>query len=330
MRRVILVPLIIVGVALFAYFLVKLPWHEAVLVVTEANPLTMLAYLFLSVLIKILLAWRWQVILQAKKITIPFRNAVAYRFASAAVSFVAPGPRVGGDAVAAAMLQRHQTKQQPISFSKALSTVLIDRSVEVQAFAALFFLGVLYLAWHGDIPAALRVLMVGGSIVLLALMVLFAVNTAHGKPFLTRLVRRFSKNPVFQKHVSEFEHTLVTFYKEDKKEFVVSHLISAAAWFVSLIEYKCLLLVLGYDAPLYAIFIVYSFIGLAYLVPIPLALGSLEGSQAAAFSLLGLSAALGVVLALLTRLRDVIFTVAGFMVLVYYGFTPRKTPQPIR
>jgi uncharacterized protein (TIRG00374 family) len=315
---------LVFGVALFFVVLGHISWREAWLVLRHARLDYLAMYLGMTLVIRLLLSWRWQVILHAKGIKIPFWKNVAYRTAGFAVSFVSPGPRVGGEFITAGLASKGKR------YSETLSTLIIDRAVELQTFATMFFLGVFSLALLGDIPDALKVLLVAASSLLLALVILFVLNITHGKPFFTRILTRFHRSAHFRRGVQRFEQTLVTFYKEDSKEFFWSHVVGAVAWLLSIVEYKYLLLLLGFDMPLYAIFIVYSFVGLAYILPVPMAIGTLEGGQAAAFRLLGLSPAAGVVLALITRLRDLLISVIGFMILLYYGITPTTAKEPVR
>src|SRR3712207_2730543 len=127
--------LLLVGGALFFYFLFTLNWSEAFTVIAEGNPMYLAIYLVASIAIRLLQALRWQVVLQAKRVKLPFWRALSYRTAGAAVSFVTPGPKVGGEAVTAGLLARHKVRGRKVKFSKGLSTLMIDRSVELQTFA---------------------------------------------------------------------------------------------------------------------------------------------------------------------------------------------------
>lgn len=320
---------LVVGLVIFLFLLKEVSWREVLTLFQHANLIYLAIYFGTSCVVMLLLATRWQIILKAKNVKLPFWTAVNYRLAGFAASFVTPGPRVGGEAVTAALLTRHKAGRKKIRFSQAFSTIVIDRAVEVQTFAILFFIGVLALAMLDDIPSGLRIIMIASSVLLLILMVLFVWNITQGKPFFTRILGKFASKKI--KHeLKHFEDTIVTFYKHDRTEFILAHVVAGIAWLISLIEFKYLLLFLSFDVPLYGVFIVYSFVGLAYAMPIPLALGSLEGGQAAAFSLIGLPSAGGFILALITRIRDMFFTIIGFMILAYYGIAPRTVQKTVR
>jgi glycosyltransferase 2 family protein len=330
MRKLYLWLLLIVGGSLFLYFLLTLNWREALRVISKGNPVYLAIYLIASVSIRVLQAVRWQVVLQAKNVHIPFWKALSYRTAGAAVSFVTPGPKVGGEAVTAGLLSRDKIKGRKVKFSKGLSTLVIDRSVELQTFAGLFFICVMWLAFHHAIPGNLQFVMVALAVLLFSVILLLAINVQKGQPYMFNFAKKFAFTKNWRREVKHFEETIVSFYRQERPQFIATHVIAVVAWFLSFIEFKYLLLLLGYDVPLYGIFIIYSFVGFAYLLPIPLALGTLETSQAAAFSLLGLQAGAGLILALITRLRDIIFTLIGFMILVYHGIAPRTLSTTVR
>jgi uncharacterized protein (TIRG00374 family) len=330
MQRKYLWPLLIIGIILFGVLLVHVPWADAARVLFEGNHTYLLIYLASSVGILMLHALRWQRILRAKNIDIPYSNALSYRYAAFAVSFITPGPKIGGEAVRASLVTRHSTKRKKIKFSKAFSTAAIDRATEAQAFAVLFFISILVLSLTGNIPPPIKYVLVAASALLLALVVILVINILYSKPLILVLLQKLPFKKKFKRELAQFEDTLVHFYRHQRKEFFLAHAIAALSWLLSFIEYKYLLLLLGFDVPLYGIFIIYSFVGIAYAIPVPLALGILEGGQAAAFTLLGLPAGAGIVLALITRLRDILFTLIGFMVLLYYGITLNRVPKTVR
>ena len=68
---------------------------------------------------------------------------------------------------------------------------------------------------------------------------------------------------------------------------------------------------------------------LAILLPLPAALGALEASQALAMRSLGLTAAAGVSMSLLIRLRDVLFALVGLGLAAWYlGWGKSAKPKP--
>jgi uncharacterized membrane protein YbhN (UPF0104 family) len=110
-------------------------------------------------------------------------------------------------------------------------------------------------------------------------------------------------------------------------------MLSLLSWAIMFIEYKIVLTIVGYpDASLASVFLIISLLGAAYLVPIPMALGSLEASQVSAFALTSMRSAAGVALALVVRAKDLAWAIIAFIALSFFGFKVIKSikeAQPV-
>lgn len=305
-----------ISLGLFVVLLSQISWTDAMRAVTSAKPWHIIAYLAVSTTILLLGALRWFVVVRAKDIRVRFRSVLGAHLAGYAVSFVTPGPKVGGEPVRAAILARKRT-----TFSKTFSTVLLDKLVAMHVFSIMFFASVIVFTVLGNLPAAIATPLLALSILFLVFSLGFAALSATGNPLSVTIARKLPLPKTVHKELDTFRLSIRAFYREDRWPFIISHIIAATAWLLSLVEYKALLLILGFDVSWSAVFIVYSMVGIAYALPIPLAIGTLEAGQLAAFTLLGLPGGSGVLLALMTRLRDMTFTTIGFMMLLYYGTT---------
>lgn len=312
------------GLLLFLPFALTADWNHAAQLLRAANPEYLLLYLVVTAIIICLLALRWHVVTRASGIAVPYRKQLTYHLARFAVSFVTPGPRVGGDAVAAGLLTRHRIRKRKARFSEALSTLALDRAVEVQTFALLFFMGVLYFTLTGSLPVALRIPVAAFSLAVISVSVLIAVGLARRKLLVTALAKRFAKKRRTIRAIESFERVTQQFYRSKPRAFLSAVGVSALAWLLSLVEYTAVLRLLGFDPALWMVFLIYSFVGFAYVIPIPLALGSLETAQSAAFALVGLAPVGGILLAFLIRIRDGTIALFGFIILATNGFNRKR------
>lgn len=322
MRRAYVWLSVALGLALFAVVVATADWELALGLLGRANPEYLALYLAATAAILVLSAIRWQVVARSKGIEVDAIPSVAYSLARFAVCFVTPGPRVGGDAIAAGLVTRHKNGKRKTSYGEALSTMALDRMVELQTFAFLFFAWVLALSILGGIPAGVKIPLIAFSALFLVVMALVALGAMRGNLLITRIVRRLAKKSTTIREIDRFESTLIAFYRKRPKHFIASHVIAAVAWLVSLVEYYAILKALGFDVPLYGIFVVYSFVGLAYALPVPLALGTLETAQSLAFGIIGLPIIGGILLAFMTRIRDLLISGLGFVILAYHGILP--------
>ena len=86
------------------------------------------------------------------------------------------------------------------------------------------------------------------------------------------------------------------------------------------IEYKLATMLLGINVGVVEIFFIVTFVGVALLFPIPMAVGVLEAGQLSAFALINLPANAGIALAFLVRMKDIIWAIIGIILLATYGF----------
>jgi uncharacterized membrane protein YbhN (UPF0104 family) len=91
------------------------------------------------------------------------------------------------------------------------------------------------------------------------------------------------------------------------------------------LEYKIAGLMVGQNLTPLQSFLIFSFVGFAYMIPIPMALGALEASQISAFSIIGISTAAGLALSFLVRVKDMIIAVIGIVILGIQGMDLNTT-----
>ncbi|RPJ51171.1 MAG: hypothetical protein EHM21_03310, partial [Chloroflexi bacterium] len=87
--------------------------------------------------------------------------------------------------------------------------------------------------------------------------------------------------------------------------------VAGLTWLVMIFEFWLSLYFLGISASLAQAVTALTAARLAFLVPVPAGLGSLETGQALAAGLLGWNPAVGIALSLLIRARDVFFALIG-------------------
>ena len=311
-------------IALYLIFKV-IPFNEVLNTFKSANPLTLLGFLCVSFGLMAVLSWKWKVVLRSQNVIIPFKHLFAYRLIGYGVSYLTPSAKLGGEPVRAALLTRHDMK-----FSEALSSVVIDKTIEVASSAIFFFIGVMIVFFRFALLGQIEVTMILFAIIFLALMVFMYQRMSSGKGFIAsfcKLLRlhKVKKWALSEKKLEEFESRIIKFFQEDKKDFLLAFFACFMSWVFMFFEYKFAALILGYNLSFVAIFLIISFVGAAFIVPVPMAIGSLEASQVAVFTMLGLKSAAGVALAFIIRIRDLLWSITGLLLLSYYGLKISQT-----
>jgi uncharacterized protein (TIRG00374 family) len=244
---------------------------------------------------------------------------VSYRIIDYGVSYITPTAKIGGEPVRAAMLMRHG-----ISFKEGLTTVTIDKTIELSFTLLMFILGCFLLILGATLPGGIIVFLLVISALLLFLIWTFYSRVLQGKPIFISFFRFLRLHKLafltkYQNTIIEFEKPIMKFYREKKKSYFIALLLTMFAFCLSMIEYHILLLMIGINASLGVVFMVFAVVGMAFIIPVPMGLGSLEAMQAWLFSVLGLSSVAGIGLAMITRARDLLWVLLGVVFALYYG-----------
>lgn len=311
---------VLLGVLIIVLILFKYPFAEVISTFTNITFKLVLAYLGVSALIMVTLSFRWKVILSALGHKIPFYKLIGYRIIGYGISYITPSAKVGGEPLRAALLKR-----QGLSFREGLSTVIIDKLLELSFSAIFFFCGVLIILITYAVPGEILIGMLLLSGFFICLVFVFYSRILKGKPFfayLFRLVRLHKLKFLAKYHavILKFEEPIIKFYKNKRKEFFITAGVSLVSLCLSVLEFKLVLLMIGVNAPLGVAFLVFSIAGAAFLIPLPMALGSMEAFQVSLFSILKLGpAAGGIGVAMITRSRDLLWLLGALILSFYLG-----------
>lgn len=314
-----LVASIVLGGGLLAFVLVKYPIKNVVTTFSHVTPNLVLIYLAVSFTIMFLFAVRWNFVMKTLGHNLTLRESFSFRIIDYGLTYITPSGKAGGEPIRAALLT---TKGIP--FREGLANVTTDKSIELSVSVIFFVLGLLTLAIGHPLPIGLRIFLILLSLSLISLIVAFYTRIMKGKPVFSAIYRGLRMHKVsflakYQNAVVEFEKPIIKFYNEKRTAFFTALFFSLLSILASMIEYKTLLLMLGINANMGVVFMVFSVVGMAFLIPVPMGLGSLEAFQAALFSVLGIGSTSGVGLAMITRARDLLWVFAAVILSLYHG-----------
>jgi len=101
------------------------------------------------------------------------------------------------------------------------------------------------------------------------------------------------------------------FCRHNVKALLAGAVLSVGIWALMVFEFGLMLSFLGVQFNLVQVLIALTAARIAFLLPIPAGLGTLEAGQVMAMGLIGVNPAIGISLSLLIRARDVLFGGAG-------------------
>ena len=268
--------------------------------------------------ILLILNGRWWLLLRGQDHRIPYLTLTGHRLAAFGVSYFTPGPQFGGEPVQVLFVERHHY----VPRTTAVTAVTLDKMLELLANFTFLLVGVI-ISWQlNNFNGTMGWQAVVVSLILLATPVFFFVATWAGwlplsrvlgnGRYLTFLIPTWT--PGFTRLLNGLrrsEQQAAQFCRQSPLIIGWALLVSGFSWLVMLGEYWLMARFLGVHlSPAQAIAALTA-ARLAFLLPLPGGLGTLEASQAFAFSAMGFDPAVGVSLSLLIRLRDVTLGLLG-------------------
>jgi uncharacterized protein (TIRG00374 family) len=268
-------------------------------------------------LVLLTLSGRWWLILRAQGYPISYMALAGYRLAAFGVSYFTPGPQFGGEPLQVHFVQRRHR----VPRSTAIAAVTLDKSLELVANFT-FLAGGITLILQGQVfPGVVGRQSILLPLVLLALPVGFLLAIwAGGHPISSLLGvggRLFSwqrwtgRTGWFAGYQEAYqairagEEQATRFCRESSLTLVQALLVSMVSWLAIAGEYWLVLHVLGLSPTPVQSISALTAARMAFLLPFPGGLGTLEASQVLALGALGMNPAAGISLSLLIRVRDV-------------------------
>ncbi len=304
---------LLAGAGLFVYMVVQSGWQDVFSALYSFGPLAFLGFFVLSLLNFCVYTWRWRLILQGmSKHRISFFGLFFDRMAGFATGYLTPAAQVAGEPVRVAML-----KTRGLSVAEATGSVVLDLAFEIGAFVAYVAAGILLAIFAGLGGASDYVLPLIFLGCLLGIVLSFFIFLASGTRLFDRLAHsapahRFRFLREFFVWLFEVQGYMRHFLQGGKSRLFSVAFLSFVTVGFRAVESFYLLYFLGVILSARDAILLSTLPGLALLLPIPGGLGIFEGSNAAAFTLLGLTVN-AVAYTIVIRFRDALFILIGIV-----------------
>ncbi|MBK7893729.1 MAG: flippase-like domain-containing protein [Anaerolineaceae bacterium] len=296
------------GVALLVLWLVvrTVPLREVGRTLALLRGWQLAALVLLNGLVLLGLNGRWHILLRGLGYQLPFWLLLGHRLAAFGVSYFTPGPHFGGEPVQVLLLER----QHGVPRSAAIAAVSLDKTVELLLNFGFLALGVLLVVQNGLLGEA-----VGGQTAVWATLLLLPPTVYlwliwRGRQPVSWLLRRV-KLGGWATAVATSEAQMSALCQQNPGALLSAIAISTLTWGVMIAEFYAMASFLGLSLSLAQLIALLTAARVAYLLPLPGGLGTLEASQVWALGLMGFNPAAGLGLSLLIRLRDVLLGLLG-------------------
>ncbi len=310
------VPLLLwlAALTLLGWILSQLPLATITQTISTLSPAQWFAWFGLNLAIILLATQRWWVITQLLKLPVRFGELLMMRQAGQAVSFITPGPQFGGEPLQIFWLW----KRSKLPIHSALLALGLDRFYELWInFSVLIFSVALLLATLASQDVVWQNVLVGLVLILLSLTLggwLILKQPKRVLFWLKKVTVYWHHHPRLQHLEAHWQHLgsdLQRAIKEQKPALFLAFILSLLGWGGLIAELWLLLSFFDLALDFSDFMVILVAMRLAFLLPLPGGLGTLESSLFWAFQYLSLptSAVLGLIA--LMRLRDVLVLLVG-------------------
>ncbi len=304
-----LAALILVG-----WVLSQLPLTTIVQSITKLSLGQWLAWIALNLGIVLLATERWRVLIDMLHVPVRFGELLMIRQAGQTVSFITPGPQFGGEPLQIYWL----CKRNRLPIHGALLALGLDRFYELWInFTVLLLSVLLLLASSGTAVVdwqniSLVLLLILLTLSLFGWLILKQPDRVSG--WLKRVTGYWQHHPRLQQietHWQRLGSDVKFVMAEQKPALSRAFVLSIAGWTGLIVELWLLLSFFDLELDGYAFLVILVAMRLAFLLPLPGGLGTLEAAMFWAFGYLSLSSAAAMGLIALMRLRDALVLMAG-------------------
>lgn len=240
-----------------------------------------------------------------------------------ALSFLTPIALLGGEAAMVFGIN----KKFNISWQKGTASIIIFRMLNLSVILLFLLTGIFcFLSSTGLISGNILLTSILATVGLALVLTVFYYRCFKKKSFLKPIFKIFGKKYISKNQnaqdMLEIENEVFSFLKPKNKavlKLFLGLLLTNAVlnlirfWFVAYI-------LTGNFLNLLQILAVFAFVHVAYILPIPAALGSLEASQAFVFASLGQGANVGTAFSLIVRGAELFITLMGLVSLARMWF----------
>jgi uncharacterized protein (TIRG00374 family) len=304
---------LVIGIGLFVSIIVTTGVNSILESLNNFSLLNFIILVVLSLLNFGLFTLRWDMILHHHHVgkRVPFYRLFLHRMSAYAVNYLTPSAQTAGEPVRIFFLQ-----EEGVDTKDAVSTIVIDKIFEYTALILFIFSGIMVSMVDGSMFSGKVEIMLFIVIALFGgLIFWFYYATIKKIGFFSSLLGFFRLNKIkkIKKHetsIIHIEEQMTQFYIQNIGKFIFLLILSFATVFFMVLEHWLIAHFMGVDLSFLQSFLSATIPGISYIIPIPGALGMLEGSHAGVFALLGVSINV-FVFVLIIRLRDLVFIFIG-------------------
>lgn len=305
---------LVFGLSLFGYTIYTSGWDNIVFTLKQFSLLKFLFFVLISFVNFYLYSLRWELIVKAIFPEKKIKSLTFFldRMAGFAVSYVTPVAQMGGEPLRLMLLE-----EEGVPRKVAASSIVIDKGFEIATLIIFISSGILVSIFEPGLSAESKVVFGIIGAIMLAAVFLFYYTSLKNRGFLTSIYRflhlkKIKRLEQLESRIEKFEEETNKFYSQHPKVLMKLILISLITIVIIVAEHWLVAHFMGGDLTFVQTFLISTIPYISYLLPIPGGLGVMESTNAALFSLQGITIN-AFAFIFLIRLRDLIFVMIGLV-----------------
>lgn len=306
---------LLIGIGLFGLVVKFVGWQEIKRVFLAFSGWKGFIIFFLSLLLALVVTWKWQIILKAEEVNVSFFNLFKFYLAGSSLTYFFPIIFWGGETFRAYLLKQKNS----ISWAKGMASVIIDRILDWTTNLAVIFLGITFFLLKISLPTKEITIIFSG----IFLFLLFCISFFYFKVFRRESLAMFFLNLFGYKSKNneplEVEKELFQFFKFKTIAAWEGVGIAFLEEVFNLARIWFLIIFLGKNISFFPALAIDGFAYLSTMSPIPAALGIQDVIQAFAFNTLKLGANFGTAFSLILRGADASLALIGLGIILSLG-----------
>jgi glycosyltransferase 2 family protein len=306
----------IIALTLAIWLLRDLPFKDILDSVSNLSMLQWIYWATLNLLIIFVFVWRWMALTKGLDLNLNFLKLLCLRQAGQSVSFITPGPQFGGEPLQIYLLW----KKFQISPGDSFLAIALDRFFELWVNFAVLLLGILFLAFSGSglanwISVAL---IIAFAMLLLCCLAWYVIKRNAS---IVKLISTIGLKWLGSKRLSNinFHWNQITNSLQKllskKITLLVALLLSISGWLLTFVELYLVLSFFNIYLSTSDFILLLVAMRLAFLLPLPGGIGTLEASVLWVFGAIALPETAAASLLALIRFRDIIVLSLGLIFL---------------
>ena len=299
---------------LAGYIFSRLPLADFLIAIASLRLTDWAVWISLNLIVLVLLATRWRIMTHALGLGISLLQVLGVRQAGALISFVTPGPQFGGEPLQVLWLWRRYRVPGPT----ALLAVGLDRFFELLVNFSVLLVAALLLLGSGAIPdvdwSLLSVGLFGIVLLMVGAVSVLIVRPMWLRRFVRRQVEHWQQHPRLKRlgeHRAEISQQLNRLTADRRSALGFAMLASCLAWAGMIVEFWFLLGLAQVPFDVTDFILLFTVMRLAFLLPLPGGIGSLEAGLFWSFQALGLPLSMAASTVVLLRVRDLSLLLSG-------------------